>query len=518
MEISNKWYNTYDLLKVYLAASHNKYPIYNIFDDIADKLHSFIHTQKRLYVNDELPEIKIELLESLINWNWNITITKKWFQKLKSLKRYVEMTKIYPTENNKDIYHFYINYRNKYKHKSLSLEKCALLEMIPNWKLTVLKSSIWYENYEKLSHFINEHNAYPKQTESTPICNFYIHQQYKYISDTISDIKGELLELLPNWTLISLKYAVWYEQFSSLESYIARNKRYPKLGKNIMTNQLYFFCKQQRQNHELNNLTHLQISLLESLSDWKWVNSEVIDIWMSQFEKLQEYVITVGKYPTLDENKSLYQFFNIQIIAYRNNKLSNDKIDKLRSLPHWSWKKKTIRMSWNERYEQLKQFIIDNDRLPTSTAQIVSYSIDYSLSHLEENTLYNFFKLQQALYKKFRLSKMKIDKLNLLPHWTWPKTLIEVWFDKVKKLRIYIESNGHYPASNDPNIDVRKLYRFFYNQQMDYIEHISLSNEQRKALESISGWSKIISLSLIRRQYKRKDKTYRTYISNEKYD
>ena len=83
--------------------------------------------------------------------------------------------------------------------------------------------------------------------------------------------------------------------------------------------------------------------------------------------------------------------------AYKNEKLSEDRIKKLDSLGNWHSLNDT---KWDENYEIIKKFKEENKRFPTKSEPGGQWLIN-----------------QRKVYKKGKLSEDRIKKLDSLGNW-----------------------------------------------------------------------------------------------------
>ena len=161
--IEKKWNDNFELLKQYVL-EYKKIPPSNnqLYNDV--KLGEWASRQRRNYNKKKLSKDRINKLESIDYWMWNIT-SETWNNNFELLKQYViEYNKIPPSNNqlykNVRLGKWVTRQRLDYNKKKLSKDKINKLECVNFW--------IWKE--KKINHKEN----FNKEKEK--IINLY----YKY--------------------------------------------------------------------------------------------------------------------------------------------------------------------------------------------------------------------------------------------------------------------------------------------------------------------------------------------------
>ena len=116
--------------------------------------------------------------------------------------------------------------------------------------------------------------------------------------------------------------------------YIYRNNKNEKsLNTWISTN---------RKKYKNKKLSNDKITKLETLKNFQW--NAIKETWISNFNQLKLYIDDnkgyPNKYSKIENEKSLGLWVYTNKQNYKNNKLSNDKIEKLKTLKNWIWKGK----------------------------------------------------------------------------------------------------------------------------------------------------------------------------------
>ena len=223
----------------------------------------------------------------------------------------------------------------------------------PSWT----RNAQWKRNFNALKKYLRTHHdgEYPTQGDSSGLGTWIKAQRtaYKQPKNTkrkyfLSKDKINKLESLPGWAW-KAHDAQWKRNFNALKEYvIGHDGKYPTQGD---SSGLYSWIRRQREaykqpkNTDLKPLSDDQIEKLESLRGWSW-NAHGVR-WNRNFNALKKYVIDHnGEYPTQGDPSGLGRWIHTQRQAYKRTEntkrkpLSDDQINKLESLPRWTWKGK----------------------------------------------------------------------------------------------------------------------------------------------------------------------------------
>jgi hypothetical protein len=151
----------------------------------------------------------------------------------------------------------------------------------------------------------------------------------------------------------------WSEELATFESLFLRiQTKNPKLERGILFTSTYDCPEQypnsytiyegvklrswidkQRQNYKENKLSKKQIELINSLDGWIWdVNPEFR--WINKYNLLKEYIDKNNKIPSRSvvcEKIKLGAWVNTQKQDYKQEKISQERIELLESLDIWVW-------------------------------------------------------------------------------------------------------------------------------------------------------------------------------------
>ena len=197
--------------------------------------------------------------------------------------------------------------------------------------------------------------------------------------------------------------------YEKVKEWIKENGKIPsEAGKLNTENKLGVWCRNRRRDKRNNKLNSDEIKKLETLNGWFW-NSD--DIFLSNYNKVKDWIEKNNKIPSYaskDENeKKLARWCACRRVDKRKGKLDKVKIEKLGQLNGWYWDKLD---PFDAGYNDVKEWINKNGRIPSSGSK-----------NKIENHLGSWCHNKRRYYKKGKLNKTKIKKLEQLDGWYWEK-------------------------------------------------------------------------------------------------
>jgi hypothetical protein len=223
----------------------------------------------------------------------------------------------------------------------------------------------------------------------------------------------------------------WEKNYELLAKYIKDNKKLPT-ALTITTDSdgnivhIGSWVRTQKSSYNgigRGKIDDYRIKKLEALEGWSW---DIRDkTWNDNFELTKNYMAEKKEEPLLETkvtNKnghiiSLGLWLSTQKNKYRKNTLSKDKIEKLESIPGFTWQDKN-NASWNKQYDLVLKYISENGTLPL---------VDHPVTD-ETGKSYNlgtWLIVQRSTYKNGKLSEERIKKLESIPGWKWHQNITE---------------------------------------------------------------------------------------------
>ena len=260
---------------------------------------------------------------------------------------------------------------------------------------------------------------------------------------------------------------MWEENFDKLKEFIDENKRKPSQIKEE-EKQLFYWLSHQQQNYKnkkegMKYIDRYQ-KWTEFLEEYKEYFKDNDEIWNETFEKLKLFMYKNKKRPyyksTNKEEKFISSWLSDQQKHYK--KKEGGMKDEVR-YNQWTefleeYKKyfKTDDEIWNEKFEKLKSFINENERIPDRKG--------------EEKQLRLWLGTQQQNYKNKKEGMKDEVRYN---QWTefleeykeYFKTDDEIWNETFEKLKLFMYKNKKRP---DKKGEEKQLCWWLGTQQKNY--------------------------------------------------
>ena len=370
-----------------------------------------------------------------------------WEMHFAQFKDYMNKNDDYPTaEDDNELLQWISQQRQRRNKGLLSADKINRLNGV-NFIWDGQKAK-WDGLFDKLVLFRNENpNRWPvydrgnKESLDSKLSNFCQVMRKRYRENDLTEYWLEKLlsidfnfdGIQDNWTVRCLEMKGILNDMDTISIEL--------LGDN------YHWLARQKKSCNLGELSKKQEQMMESLNLDRFFES-----WDSKFERTKEWVTISGKLPTNTTHKEFTGWLMSQRTVFNNSNLSDEQIKKLESIGFDLYAKgdeKRIEM-WNQKYEQLKVFISDNDnQWPKPSGKG------------EEFTLYNWCQsqrqTQQGTAKKRKpLDQWKVDKLDVIG-FVW--SLDDRWERYYQQLKEFLGS------STLENLNsTTTLYTWLYNQ------------------------------------------------------
>jgi predicted helicase len=214
--IAEQWEIMFLKLKTYVK-TNKKYPSYTDKNIGIRKLGmwaSYQRTIKNGKNREMITQERIQKLESLPGWFWNINFDSIWDKTLNDVKNYVMTNKEYPRNVNKDIkikkLGRWISTQRKLKKGMgrgiLTSERIQKLESLPGWFWNINLEFVWNEMFNEVKSYVNKYKKYPSCRDR----NCRVKKMGRWISTQRKVKKGmgngkltperiQKLESLPKW-------------------------------------------------------------------------------------------------------------------------------------------------------------------------------------------------------------------------------------------------------------------------------------------------------------------------------
>ena len=359
--------------------------IYQLWDNFIndDNYKKYFDCNNLVWIN------KLEEVKKFIN-KYNARPTKKTNRELSSWissqvinsKRHINIMK------NNDIYNLWNNFVN-----NLNYKKYFDIDKIRNWKL----------NLEQLKNFIDENNARPQKHiilyawTQIQICNFKNKLQIMK-NEEIYNLWQIFIEDI-NYKKYFMDYETeWFQTLEEIKKYLLENKVRPtkqtdtKLSRWIIRQQSNFENKT-----DLMTRKHIYISWNKFVNDDKFKEYFISyeEQWKCNFSLLKQFIDNNNKRPTVKTNKFLSSWLETQIQNYKNKKtiMINENIYKLwiEFINDAKYRKYILTTKidiWKQRFQELNEYIVQNNKLPTKKINKLLEHWFYRQKHNYSNNLH----------------------------------------------------------------------------------------------------------------------------------
>lgn len=347
--LTDQWEEGFEQLKSYIKQSGNanvsqRYITHDF------NLGSWVSTQRSNKLKNLLNQDRIERLEALPGWYWNVLAGQKEanFEHLQAYVKLYGNSRVpqkYVTSDGFKLGFWISHQRNDKAKNILSQDQIERFEALPGWSWDAYTGQ-WEEGFEQLQSYVTEHGNARVPNSYLSLdgfkLGFWVGRQRKYKTENnLSQDQIKRLEAVPSWSwsIFTDKLEANFEQ---LQSYVKQhgNARVPASHVSLDGFKLGSWVSVQRKNKLNNLLNQKQIERFEALPGWSW--NILINQWEEGFEQLQSYVKEHGSARVPESYVSLGGLnLGLWVGTQRRNKakksLSQDRIERLEVLPGWVW-------------------------------------------------------------------------------------------------------------------------------------------------------------------------------------
>ena len=335
-------------------------------------------------------------IESRLIYNWDLMYEK--------YKEYIKTHEItgYKDYNNKEIGLWVQAQRQSHKLNTLSIEKIKLLDEI-NF-IWGAHDYTWEKKYYKLKDFYlkNGHTNITEK-ENKELGEWVTKQRSKYAKNKLNNERIKKLELLNfDWNRgFKIYHEVWFDKYEQLKELYDEHGSVEIVNENT----LKLWVQTQRSHYRKNILEKEKVKKLNDINfRWEYLD----DIWDEKYYILCEYKKEFGSclapVSMLYKNTKLGGWINEQRIRYKQNKLSQERIDKLNSIG-FVWfplKFKNTNLSKYHLKNLLKEGDINAKELGIllniNHSSIIGWNNNKcNISKKHVSTLANYFNIEQHL-------------------------------------------------------------------------------------------------------------------------
>ena len=341
----------------------------------------------------------------------------------------------------------------------------------------------WYDRLEELKRFMNENERRPNQHITTKIEKQLGQWVCNQLTNYKNKTKGMKETRYDAWTnfmneykqYFMTNYEIWNVQFDKLKQFINENKRRPNtnlkneegtLGRWLGTQLKNYKIKKNIMKYEINyNIWTL------FMNDYKEYFSTYDEQWNEKFNDLKQFMNANKRRPTIVQTdneieKQLGIWLGTQLNSYKHkSKVMKSKI----KYETWSifmeeYKEyfSTYDEQWNEKFNDLKQFMNANKRRPTIVQS--DNEIEKQLGIWLGTQSYNYKNKKHGMkYSRYTIWTNFMEEYN-----EYFISYEEKWNIKFNEVKQFIIENKRTPFENSQLITEQNLHNWFNNQLMNY--------------------------------------------------
>ena len=402
-------------------------------------------------------KLKTSLFDQIIyksSNNWDL-----WFLEL--IEYLENNNNSYPSrEENQGLYNWIATQRNRKNRGQLKNEEIRKLDSI-NFVWDKVEQN-WEIKYEELVNFRKENpNKWPqydrentksKESLLSVFCQS-IRQRYRE-----GDLENHWLDKMfaigfnfegktDNWSVR------WQSIKELLES--KNSISVDEIGQNA-----YSWILRNKKKYDNGELTKDEEKKIEELN-----LDRFFETWEQKFDRIKVWVEKNGRLPTPKTEKGFNSWLASQRAVYKNNRLTDKQIESLQSIGYDldAQGKERQKERWNERFEELKSFKLNNNNWPKPSAEGL------------EKELYNWCQAQRQAQagthsggKRKPLHQWQVDKLDSI-EFIWNSRADEkTWEEWFQELSNYVSENGNVNIPTNINGKRNPLYAWWALQKSNY--------------------------------------------------
>ena len=331
-------------IKDYFIAKQHGCPINNNNKIRIDNHMSIEKFSKKINIETWIDSIQMIIWDKVDHWEKMYNELIGWVTKYKKL----------PVRNSKDeieckLANWCGTQKGNKVENILTDEKINKLQAIKGWKWSENFDDIFHKMVNRMKMFIEKNKRLPKSNKKnnkieSKLAKWCTEQKSKKNNNKLSDDKIIILESIPGWQWLDKSKAnikkSLVERISELLKFVKDNKKIP-VPHISNEKSLARFCDRLIEKKEKGELSEIQIKECESIDGWKWGRDRFNEIYI----ELRKWIEKNKKFPSTVSNdpieKKLAQWIGYQRGNKKNNKLDDDRINKLESLKDWFWNKES---------------------------------------------------------------------------------------------------------------------------------------------------------------------------------
>ena len=273
----DRWQNSFEVLERFAQREGHANVPYD-YRENGVPLGWWVGIQRRHHRQGRLAAERIEQLQPLPGWSWNIR-DAKWEEMFQRLQRFAERNghvRIPESGESGDaaLANWVTWQRQEQRRGNLRPDRATRLAALPEWSWSVQRSA-WEEGYQHLVRYVaRERSARVSQAhedDGYKLGVWVAGQRDAYRQGNLASDRKERLAALPDWTWDTLE-ASWEEAYARLRAF-ARREGHTRVVGSCLDNdgfRLGQWVTKQRYARNHGRLSAERERRLESLPGWVW--------------------------------------------------------------------------------------------------------------------------------------------------------------------------------------------------------------------------------------------------------
>jgi len=405
----------------------------------------FIEEQDKIILEGFEEKLKNSLFDQIIEKssnNWDL-----WYI---NLKNYLEANKDYPSKkDDKDLYNWIANQRNRKKNGTLKNEELRKLNAIDFvWNVVEWK---WERMFSVFQEYSTE-NVFPP---CKGIDDDELVKWHKYQHSCIRDDKIISPEQKKRFLAIDNKFEgpasrkKWIEPYRELVNFRLENPdkwpQYDRDNTKSIESKLYIFCQTMRKRYRENDLGNYWFEKMTSI-DFNFEGKT--DNWTQYWQEIKNLLENRNSISVEQIGNNAYSWILRHRKKYDEGKLSEYHTKKIQEL-----NLDRFFETWEQKFEKVKEWVEENEKLPTRRAH---------------KDFHSWLSSQRTVYKNNRLSEEQIEALLSIGYDLDAKgneKKKERWLEMFENVKDFKAENDSWPKFGADGLE-GQMYNWCQAQRM----------------------------------------------------
>ncbi len=261
----------------------------------------------------------------------------------------------------------------------------------------------------------------------------------------------------------------WFERFEELKQFIGENYMTPRnKSKNMIERRIGEWFTDQKRNYKNNKKSMKDVIKYDLWTEYVKNNPQYFktddDYWFEYFEELKNFIFENQRLPTENSDRKLARWvqhqkqnFKYKLFGMKNEDRYNIWKKIMHENPQYFMSDEEY---WNSIFIKLKNFINDNNKLPSRAS-----------NDKNEINLNSWLNTQRGTFKQIKSGMKNEDRYNIWEHFLdeykqYFKDYEDVWYNKLEQLKKFINENKRKP-SKEPVDKTEQMLGQWLGQQLN---------------------------------------------------